>query len=374
MTARRIVVKIGSSSLTRADGLLSIESMARLAAQIGALRHTDGAEVILVSSGAVAAGLGRLHWRPSEVTLREKQSAAAVGQGLLIDAYRDLFAVQDVEVAQVLLVRSDLEERRRYVHVRNTLSTLLRHGVLPIVNENDTVAVDEIRFGDNDTLAGLVALVADANLLLLLTDTDGFYDADPRTESSAQKIPDVWELTDSMAKMAGRAGSRVGTGGMRTKLEAARIAMDAGIDTVVVGSEEPDVLQRVLAGEPLGTTFHARRDPLPRKKLWMVHGSRPAGRLTLDAGAVDAVLERSASLLLPGITGISGAFRSGDVIELATLSGRVIGKGIVNCSSWDLKDWLARRKPGAAARELRVVHHREMSIEREGIRDAGIEA
>ena len=373
MRAQRIVVKIGSSSLTAEDGLLSLDRMERLAKQICRLR-ADAVEVILVSSGAVAAGLGRLHWRPGEVTLQEKQSAAAVGQGLLIDAYRELFAPCGIEVAQILLVRSDLEERRRYVHVRNTLSTLLRHGVLPIVNENDTLAVDGIRFGDNDTLAGLIALVADASLLVLLTDTDGFYDADPRTDRAAQKISDVWDLTDAMAKMAGRAGSRIGTGGMRTKLEAARIAMDAGIDTVVLHAAEPDALQRVLGGEPLGTTFHARRDPLSSKKLWMLHGTRAAGRVTLDAGAVDALLARSASLLLPGITAVSGAFQTGDVIELATSSGRVIGKGIANCSASDLKDWLARRRPGSVARELRIVHHREMSIGREGTGDGSIEA
>ncbi|EQD50192.1 glutamate 5-kinase, partial [mine drainage metagenome] len=165
--------------------------------------------------------------------------------------------------------------------------------VLPIVNENDTVAVDEIRFGDNDTLAGLVALVADADLLLLLTDTDGFYDADPRREPAARRIADVWNLSP-LSQMAGRAGSSVGTGGMRTKLKAADIAMDAGIDTVIAAADEPNVLCRVASGEPLGTVFHARQDRVPRKKLWMVHSTRAAGRVTLDEGAVDAVLGRSA--------------------------------------------------------------------------------
>ncbi len=373
MKARRIVVKVGSSSLTGTDGLLSRPRMRALAQQVAALR-SGGAEVILVSSGAVAAGLARLGWRHSEVTLRERQSAAAVGQGLLIETYRDLFAPQAIEVAQILLVRSDLEDRRRYVHVRNTLGTLLRHGVLPIVNENDTVAVEELRFGDNDTLAGLVAMVADAGLLVLLTDTDGFYDADPKRVPEAHRIPDVWDVTDSLAEMAGRSGSQMGTGGMRTKLAAARIAMDAGIDTLVVSSAEPRVLERAIAGEQLGTTFHARQDPPPRKKLWMIHGSRAAGRVVLDEGAVDAVLSRSASLLLPGVVEVAGAFQAGDVVELAAPSGRVIAKGIVNHSSWELQGWLAQRSAGGRARELRVVHHREMSVEREVSRDAAVDA
>ncbi len=373
--ARRVVVKVGSSSLTGSNGLLSPERMASLAAQISLLRG-GGAEVILVSSGAVAAGLGRLGWRPGEVTLRERQSAAAVGQSLLIDAYRELFGPHGIEVAQLLLVRGDLDDRRRYVHVRNTLSTLLRHGLLPIVNENDTVAVDELKFGDNDTLAGLVAMVADANLLVLLTDTDGFYDADPRVVPTARRIQDVYSVTESLTRMAGSPGSRIGTGGMSTKLEAARIAMDAGIDTVIVSSNESSVLCRVVAGELLGTTFHARRDPLPRKKLWMLHAKRAGGRLTLDDGAVAAVLGRSASLLLPGITEVSGVFRAGDVVELAAPSGRVIGKGIVNCSSWDLQARLQHRSSGGHAREFRVVHHREMSalkgVELDAAVDAGV--
>lgn len=362
MQPKRIVVKVGSSSLTDAKGHLAKPCLGALAEQISELRRSLGIQVILVSSGAVAAGVGHLGWQRGAITLREKQAAAAVGQGLLIDAYREFFASDGIEVAQILLTRSDLDDRHRYVHIRNTLETLLRHGVLPIVNENDTVAVDEIRVGDNDTLAGLVALAADADLLLLLTDTDGFYDRDPRHDPEAQRIPDVLEIDGPLMEKAGRPGTGMGTGGMRTKLLAARIAMDAGIDALVAPASDPDVLRRAVEGPPIGTRFHARPERQPRKKLWMVHSSRPNGRLTIDDGAAAAVLSRSASLLLPGIRMVEGDFRSGDVVELVTLEGRVIGRGIVTTPSWELRHRLSFPHDRGRAAMLRVVHHREMAV------------
>ncbi|MCL6548561.1 MAG: glutamate 5-kinase [Alicyclobacillus sp.] len=262
MAVRRLVVKVGSSSITCGNGRLDLGKMSNLVQQIWRLRSEHGKEVVLVSSGAVAAGVDRLGWDRRAISLPEKQAAAAVGQGLLIDTYGRLFQPLGIPIGQVLLTRADVDDSRRLVHICDTMETLLKHGVLPIVNENDTVAVDEIRVGDNDTLAGLVAKVVKADLLVLLTDVDGLYTADPRKHPDAEHIQDIWSITEALEQAAGDEGSVVGTGGMHTKLSAAKIAVAAGIDVVVASSSREDVLDRVIRGEPVGTMFHA--DPQRR--------------------------------------------------------------------------------------------------------------
>lgn len=358
---KRIVVKVGSSSLTDQQGRISDEKMARLAAQIACLEQQHSCQVTLVSSGAVAAGLGTLGWPRPTITIPEKQAAAAVGQGLLIETYTKLFSSHQIPIAQLLLTRSDLEDRKRFIHIRNTAETLLQNGILPIVNENDTVAVEEIRFGDNDTLGGLVALLTESELLILLTDIDGLYDANPNTNPGAQRITDVWDITPEMELAAGGQGSSMGSGGMRTKLEAAKIATNSGIDVVVAASSEPDVLQRIVQGEPVGTRFHAHPG-LSGKKSWIAYGTRPEGCIVIDDGASAALLQRGSSLLLPGIVQVEGDFHEGSVVKVVGQDRRAIAKGIASFSGHDLRLLLERFRLGERLPNLHAVIHRDVLV------------
>lgn len=258
MSVQRVVVKVGSSSLTDAQGHISPEKMANLVADIKHLKSRQQTEVVLVSSGAIACGLGKLGWRRACCTLPEKQAASAVGQQLLMSAYERLFAEHDIVVAQILLTRTDIRDDHAAQHIRNTIHTLLQHGIVPIVNENDTVAVDEIRFGDNDTLASLVATVVRANTVILLTDIDGLYTANPRKNKDAKRIDNVWEITEALEQAAETADSLVGTGGMQTKVMAAKLAVQSGIDVVIASSEQRHVVSRIVSGEAVGTFFHAQ--------------------------------------------------------------------------------------------------------------------
>lgn len=374
---QRIVVKVGSSSLTDDTGRLSITRIHDLVAQLATIQRSGEWQVLLVSSGAVAAGLAKLGWHRSSITMPEKQAAAAVGQGLLMKTYERLFQDEDITIAQLLLTRDDIEDRKRFIHIRNTMMSLLRHGIVPIVNENDTVAVDEIRIGDNDTLASLVALVAEANRLVLLTDIDGLYTSNPKYDANAKRIRDIWQVTDEVLGMAGEAGSAAGTGGMRTKLAAAKIAVDSGTDMMIASSSEPDVLLKIIKGIPIGTTFHAPRTVGPRKKSWLVHGTRCEGRLVVDSGAALALSERAGSLLLPGIVEVVGDFQEGAVVELSrddafqrtngqTAGGEaqeecpdaLVGRGIVSFSASDLKMLLLRKQAGEKLHNLHEVVHR----------------
>lgn len=366
MKTKRVVVKIGSSSLTDSQGFISEQQMATLITQLADLQLHDHIQVILVSSGAVAAGLGRLGWSRGQITVPEKQAAAAVGQGLLIEQYQKQFSAKGIQMAQLLLTRSDIEHRHRFIHIRNTIEPLLQNGIIPIVNENDTVAVDEIRFGDNDTLASLVALVSAADQLILLTDIDGLYDANPKEVPDAQLIAEVHEITDEIKQLAGDAGSEFGTGGMQTKLVAAEIAMQSGIEVVIASSAEPNVLKRVQQGEAIGTRFHAATRYTSRKS-WIVYGSRTEGTLIIDEGAVDALLYRSGSLLLAGITHVDGEFHEGAVVAIHSPTGEQIAKGIVNFSKQDLELLLARKKSKQSLRHYHAVVHRDyMAIVRQG--------
>ena len=369
--ARRVVVKVGSSSITN-DGRID-ES--RIAALAGALagRVRAGGQVVLVSSGAIAAGLAPLGLARRPRDLATQQAAASVGQGLLVAVYAAAFARHEIQAGQILLTADDLVHRAHYRNAQRTLDRLLELGVLPVVNENDTVATDEIRFGDNDRLAALVAHVVRAGALVLLSDVDGLYDFDPRYPG-AQRIthvgPDQAELDGITLGPPSRAGAQggaargVGTGGMVTKVDAALIATEAGIPAVVAGAGQAVA---ALAGEPVGTYFapHGRR-PATRQ-LWLAHAAVARGTLALDAGAVKAVVASRASLLPAGITGVEGTFDAGDPVDLCDPEGHVVARGLVNYDAAEIPAlmgrstrWLAARKGAEYERE--VVHRDDLVV------------
>lgn len=363
MPKTRIVVKVGSSSLTDpSTGLLSSEKIHTMSDQLAPLLQNPMYEVIIVSSGAIAAGRGKLGWQTTR-TLPEKQAASAVGQSLLIDMYQREFAVLHRVVAQILLTRADIEDRRRYVNIRNTMETLLHARVLPIVNENDTVAVSEIRFGDNDSLAALVAILLSAQYLVLLTDIDGLYTGDPRVDLDAKRIAKIEKIDDHIRSLAGDEGSSVGTGGMRTKLRAAEMAMDSGIEVVIAATHETNVLSRLLAGEQVGTHFISSKDHRSARKSWLIHGTRSSGRLCIDEGASIAIQTQGRSLLLPGILQVEGKFQEGAIVDLVDVHGGAIGKGIVSMSSFDLEYLI---KKDANIRHLgdlpEVIHRNDLGL------------
>jgi glutamate 5-kinase len=359
--AKRIVVKVGSSSLTTLPGGLDVERLTALVDVLGALRAA-GREVVLVSSGAIAAGLAPLGIAGRPRDLATAQAAASVGQLRLVQTYAEAFARHGVTVGQVLLTADDLTRRSHYRNAERTLDRLLALGSLPIVNENDTVATEEIRFGDNDRLAALVAHVVRADALLLLSDVDGVYDGDPRT-GPAQLIDTVRDPAELDAVALGTARRNgVGTGGMATKVEAALIAAHAGVPVVVTSTPQAAA---ALAGEPVGTCF-AVMAPRPRaRQFWLRFATRPRGRLLLDAGAVTAVRERHASLLAAGITGLAGDFVADDPVELVGPDGVVIARGLVAYDSRELPALLGR-KSGELEPEYRreVVHRDEMVLVR----------
>ncbi|GAB4366129.1 MAG: glutamate 5-kinase [Elainellaceae cyanobacterium] len=339
-----IVIKIGTSSLTQADtGFLALATIAQLVETLIQLRR-QGYAVILVSSGAVGVGCARLGLSERPRTMSMKQAVAAVGQGRLMRVYDDLFSSLQQPIAQVLLTRSDLVQRSRYVNAYRTFRQLLRLGVIPIVNENDTLAVDELKFGDNDTLSAMVASLVEADWLFLLTDVDRLYSADPRLHADAQPIihvDKIEHLTEFNVEVGDR-GSAWGTGGMVTKIAAARIATTAGIRTVITEGKSPQNILKVLQGEPLGTQFAPQPQPVNARKRWIAHGLVPAGKLYLDSGAVSAICRSGKSLLAAGITEIEGEFQSQDAVQLCDRSGQEVARGIVNYNSIDLQKILGR--------------------------------
>ncbi len=373
---QRIVVKIGSSSLTEDGGQLSYTKLEAFIDQMAKLYQDEHAQIIVVSSGAVALGMAQLGWRRSDSTMPEKQAAAAVGQSLLMQAYQKAFAGLGIHIAQLLLTKTDIEDRKRFVNIRNTMETLLYHGIIPIINENDTVAVEEIRFGDNDTLSSFVAMVADADLLVLLTDVDGLYSTDPRTYPDAKKLDDVWQIDAAIEGMAGAEGSDRGTGGMRTKVAAAKIATGSGVNMVLAASTVEDVLVRVVRGEKIGTRFHARPGELPARKSWLMYGTRPEGRLVVDDGAARALLRTNGSLLLPGIVAVQGDFQEGAIVSVERENGLEIAKGLCNFSAWDLRVLIDRRQQGESLRQMQEAVHRNQLVlaHQKGGKNRGIEA
>ncbi|NHC22348.1 glutamate 5-kinase [Nocardioides sp. IC4_145] len=353
--ARRVVVKVGSSSLTTAAGGIDPERVSRLVDVLAATR-ARGAEVVLVSSGAIAAGLSPLGLRKRPRGLAAQQAAASVGQGLLVHRYTEELARHGVVAGQVLLTVDDVTRRSHYRNAHQTFAKLLELGVLPIVNENDTVATTEIRFGDNDRLAALVAHLVHADLLVLLSDVDGLYDAAPSSPGS-RLLADVVSDADLAAVDIGGTGTAgVGTGGMRTKVDAARIATGAGIPVVLTSADRAG---SALAGEQVGTLFHATGRRRPTRLLWLAHATEPMGSLVLDAGAVRAVVERRASLLAAGITGVTGSFHAGDPVDVVGPDGTVVGRGLVNFDAEELPDLLGRSSHDLA-RELGAAYEREV--------------
>lgn len=344
-----VVVKIGTSSLTRPEtGLLALSTIATLAEELSQLQQ-QGYRVVLVSSGAVGVGCARLALaeRPRSIAL--KQAVAAVGQGRLMRVYDDFFTAMNQPIAQVLLTRGDLMERNRYVNVYRTFQELLRLGIIPIVNENDTVSVDELKFGDNDTLSALVASLVGADWLFLLTDVDRLYSDDPRSNPEAKPIEWVQDLEDleALQVQTGKAGSQWGTGGMVTKLQAARIATQSGVRMVITEGKSPQNLQRILGGEPLGTHFAAQDCAINARKRWIANGSVPLGTLYVDAGAVQALREGGKSLLAAGIVEVEGEFQRRDAVLVCDAKGETVGRGISGYSSQEL-----RRIQGHKTREI----------------------
>lgn len=360
--AALVVVKMGSSSLTGPDGNLSTTAIQGLVDALAA-RTEDGTRVVLVSSGAIAAGLNPLTLPKRPHDLATQQAAAAVGQGQLVAAYTMAFRRHGLNVGQVLLTESDVTRRTHYVNARRTLVRLLHLGVVPVVNENDSVATQEIKFGDNDRLAALVAHLVKAQALVLLSDVDGLYDRPP-ARPGAQRISDVRSPRDLEGISIGGTGSKVGTGGMTTKVEAAGIATGAGIPTVLASADQ---VGPALAGEDVGTLFHPV-DRMPKGRvLWLRHASTARGRLILDDGAVRAVVRDRKSLLPAGITAVEGRFSEGDPVDLVSRTGRVVARGLVNYDHSELPAMLGRSTHDLAAdlgEEYRreVVHRDDLAL------------
>ena len=339
--ARRVVVKVGSALVTNDGRGLDQQAIETLAAQIAALQHS-GREVILVSSGAVAEGVLRLGWEKRPERICEVQAAAAVGQMGLAQAYEAHFAQHGVKTAQILLTHADLSNRERYLNARDTLRTLLALGVVPIINENDTVVTDEIKVGDNDTLGALVTNLVEADVLVILTDQRGMYSADPRRDPNARFIALATAGDPALEQMAGGAASSLSRGGMITKVLAAKRAARSGASTVVASGREKDVLVRLAAGEPLGTQFNAVHAPLHARQMWLADQLRSQGSLLLDAGAAHALLDRKTSLLPVGVRAVIGEFMRGDVVTCRGPDGEELARGLVNYSSAEMRSIAGR--------------------------------
>jgi glutamate 5-kinase len=331
---KRVVVKVGTSSVAYDTGkpnLYRIESLVRQMADL----YNLGKEVILVTSGAIGTGAGKLGLPGRPKTIPEKQAAAAVGQGVLMHIYEKIFAEYGVTVGQVLLTREDFADRRRFLNARNAMHALLQYGVIPIINENDTVAVDEIKLGDNDSLSALVASLIDAELLILLSDIDGLFTADPRKDPDARLIEEVREITPEIESLAGGAG-RLGTGGMATKLQAAKIAMPSGVVTVLANSKEKDIVRKIFSGEPAGTVFWPCANKMENKKRWIAFNSSVCGEVYVDEGAARALVKNGKSLLPSGITRVEGHFEMGNTVSIVDPDGREIARGIAYYSSVEI--------------------------------------
>lgn len=331
---KRVVVKVGSSTLSYPSGKMNINQMEQLVRQLANLRNS-GREVILVTSGAQGAGIGKLGLGCKPKTIPEKQAIAAIGQGLLMHMYEKLFSEYGITVAQVLLTREDIMDRRRFLNARNAINALLQLEALPIINENDTIAVEEIKFGDNDTLSALVASLADAELLIMLSDIDGLYTGNPAINEGASLIPLVTDINEDIENLAGGSGTNLGTGGMVTKIQAAKIAMNSGFPMVIAHGREEKVITRIINGDPLGTLFIPRENRLHSKKRWIAFGSNIQGRVFIDEGAERALTEEGKSLLPTGIIGIEGEFDVGNTVSVC-FENREIGRGIVNYPSRDI--------------------------------------
>jgi glutamate 5-kinase len=348
-TPRRFVVKVGSSLVTSLGEGLDAPAIARWAEQIAHL-HKSGDEVILVSSGAIAEGMQRLGWKRRPSTMHELQAAAAVGQMGLVQVYESSFRGHGLRTAQVLLTHADLADRQRYLNARSTLLTLLALGIIPVINENDTVVTDEIRFGDNDTLAALVTNLVEADCLIILTDQEGLYTSDPRRDAGAQLVRHAEAGDPKLEQMAGGTGSDVARGGMLTKVLAAKRAARSGARTIIASGRETNVLQRLASGEELGTLLKTATTPLAARKQWLADHVQVAGRLRLDAGAAQALKARGKSLLPIGVKSVDGEFERGAVVACLDPEGNEIARGLANYGAQE-----SRRIAGKPSNEIEAI-------------------
>jgi glutamate 5-kinase len=339
--ARMLVVKVGSSLVTGGGRGLDVAAIARWAAQIARLREL-GRQAILVSSGAIAEGMQRLGWTRRPHAMHELQAAAAVGQMGLAQCYESCFREHGLRTAQVLLTHADLADRNRYLNARSTLRTLLALGVIPVINENDTVVTDEIRFGDNDTLAALVTNLVEADALVILTDQAGLHEADPRKVADAPLIREREAVDPALEAIAGGSGSALAKGGMLTKVQAARRAARSGAHTVIASGHEPDVLLRLAQGERIGTLLTAGAVPLAARKQWLADRMAVTGQLRLDPGAVQALQRDGKSLLPVGVVEVTGDFQRGEVVACVDPSGREVARGLANYSAEEARRVMRR--------------------------------
>ena len=347
--SKRIVAKVGSSLVTNEGRGIDLVAVGEWAGQIAALHH-QGRELVLVSSGAIAEGMARLGWAKRPQAMHELQAAAAVGQMGLVQAYEVAFARHGIRTAQILLTHEDLADRERYLNARTTIYTLLSLGVVPIVNENDTVVTDEIRFGDNDTLGALVTNLIEADALIILTDQRGLYSADPRKDPDAKLIEVAQSGAPQLETMAGGAGSSIGTGGMLTKVLAAKRAANSGAHTIIASGREPHVLQRLGNGERIGSELRAQLPVRSARQRWIANHLRLRGKITLDDGAVKALTVGQKSLLPIGVVDVDGDFERGDVVACVDLQGRECGRGLINYSATDTRRIM--RQPTARIAEI----------------------
>ena len=360
----RLVVKIGSSSLTDDDGVIASESIHKLSIELAELRSL-GHEVVVVSSGAVASGLPLLGFdaasRPTDSTTL--QAVSAVGQARLMQTWNEQLAGQGLVAGQVLLAPHDFMVRAQYLFARGTLERLIELGVIPVVNENDAVADDEIRFGDNDRIAALVAHLISADLLVLLTDMPGLMNADPRSTVQASLIEEIIEIDHELEQLAGGAGSARGSGGMASKLSAAKIAAWSGVRTVIAAASRPDVLSDAVNQVPgVGTTIHARDNQLSARKLWIAFALPSAGRIQVDAGAVKALSQGGTSLLAAGVTTVDGQFDAFEAVEIVDESGNVVAKGLTRLNSQSVQELSGRRSSELVGRTGEIVHCDDLVI------------
>ena len=334
--AKRVVVKVGTSTITYSNGKINYEKIEKLARIMTDLQN-QGKEMILVSSGAGAAGVGRMGLEAKPSTIPGKQACAAVGQGILMHIYERLFGEYGQVVAQVLLTKADMVNRQSYANARNALQEMISWGVIPIINENDVVAIDEFKIGDNDNLSALVASLADADLDILLSDIDGLYTANPKTHPEAKLVSVVEEVTPAIEATAGGAGSKNATGGMLTKLQAAKNAMSAGIALIIANGEDLEILRRIMRGEPVGTLFVPRENHLRFRNQWLAFGSKISGKLIVDAGLAKALRQKGSCSILPvGILRVEGDFDSGDTVSVLDQEGHELARGMTNYNAEDL--------------------------------------
>jgi glutamate 5-kinase len=355
----RVVVKIGTASLMGAGNAIDDGRLEALVDGIAASRER-GFGTVLVSSGAIAAGLEPLGLRARPTDIPTLQAAAAVGQGRLFERYAGLFAARRIVAAQLLLTRYDFMHRQQYLNARNTLERLLALGAVPIVNENDTVAVDEIRFGDNDRLAALVANLAGARLLLLLTDAEGLHEQDPKLNPDSPLLREVERISPELERTAGGTGTELGSGGMASKIAAAWVATFSGVGVVVAHAHEPGVIERVITGDEVGTFFHPHPTRISARRLWIAFGQPPRGSVVVDEGARAALIDAKRSLLPVGVTEVRGRFGPGDAVDVVDPSGEVFARGLVRYSSEELTTAKGRPSVELAGRE--VIHRDQLVV------------